>query len=146
MNISFKPRHGALLALCLSLLAPITTHAFQSYSSGMTGRYYNPDTNDAYTFRSNGTYTFSAGPAKRAGGNISHSGTWKLSSYWRGPADTSGATLNLRARTRVVMEGRRRKTLRAARTFKLKMAFPEVEDVIVISGARFVKPGAENNG
>lgn len=71
--------------------------------------------NSTYIFRSNGTYTFLAG--NRITGNISHSGTWILQAV--------GLKLRLHSTSRVVLEGRRKRTLKANKTFILDSASAE---------------------
>ena len=141
----------ALFVLGLSLATPTISHAqrgaqYNNYRAQMTGYFYNTDTKDSYNFRSNGTYTFKAGPEKSKGGNVSHSGRWSLLSYKNMGADTADGVVQLRATSRVVMEGRRKRTLKANKKFNLTIGFGEVEGVIGISGQRFVEPGAEENG
>ena len=85
--------------------------------------------NDFYVLRSNGTYTFSTGMSDT--GNLSHSGTWSLLN--------GGHTLRLHSTRRVVLEGRRRRTLRANKTFRLAIESPDPE-TITLDGARFYRP------
>lgn len=94
---------------------------------------------DRYVFRSNGTYTFSAGRAKRRAGNVSHSGTWRLSNYSGQAPEGIAATvtLGLRATRRTVLEGRRRKTLRANNRFTFPVEVTEADGVIAIGNDSF---------
>lgn len=85
--------------------------------------------NDFYTLRSNGTYTFATGFGGQ--GNVSHSGTWSLRN--------SGHTLRLHATRRVVLEGKRRRTLKANKNFSLEIESPDPE-TITLDGARFYRP------
>ena len=103
------------------------------------GSFRNKRTGDVYRFRSNGNYTFEAGPAKRRSGNISHSGTWRILDYYEGSSDSDSnvGTLQLRSTRRVVLEKRKRRTLRANRTFQLPMALSMEDGVIFISEQRF---------
>lgn len=67
-----------LLGLFLGLLAPIASADLGFWSAKLVGKWRHPQNGDFYEFRSNATYTFRAGAAKRRAGNISHSGFWKI--------------------------------------------------------------------
>lgn len=123
-------RRWALLSLGLSLATPAISHAepdanYSRLRDQMLGSYYGLDTRENYRFRSDGTYTFTAGTETSADGNISHSGRWSLLSYQLKSGETDDGTVQLRSTSRVVMEGHRRRTLKANRTFKLRVAIPK---------------------
>ena len=84
---------------------------------------------DNYTLRSNGTYTFKAGAGKRDMGNLQHSGTWRVAN--------NGRTLRLHATRRVVLEGRRRRTLSANRNFALSVVGPNPSGTVTLNGQEF---------
>ncbi len=48
------------------------------WSARLVGSWRHPTNGDLYQFRSNATYTFRAGAAKKRGSHISHSGFWKI--------------------------------------------------------------------
>lgn len=85
--------------------------------------------NDHYTLRSNGTYTFTIGDSLMT--NQAHSGTWSL---------VGGHTLRLHATRRVVLQGRRRCSVSANKTFRLDLEMPNAH-TITLDGARFYRPG-----
>ncbi len=107
--------------------------------SSFVGSWDNPRSGDRYVFRSNGTYTFTNGPAKRATGNVSHSGTWRISEYHSATSDNDSdrGTLHLRATRRVVLEGSRRRTLKSNRRFTLPITSSDATGLIGISGQTF---------
>lgn len=111
----------------------------ESARTQFVGSFRNKRTGDTYRFQANGSYTFEAGPAKRRSGNVSHSGTWRILDYYEGSSDDSSnmGTLQLRATRRVVLEKRKRRTLRTVRTFQLPMALSMEDGVIFISEQRF---------
>lgn len=84
---------------------------------------------DFYTLRSNGTYTFTIGDKMM--GNLAHSGTWSLTN--------GGHTLRLHATRRVVLEGKRRRSLRSNKTFRLAVENLDPE-TISLDGAHFHRP------
>jgi hypothetical protein len=106
-------------------LRPAT--AQRAFRSDLVGN-WKSNLGDFYTLRSNGTYTFTIGDKMM--GNLAHSGTWSL---------TGGHTLRLHSTRRVVLEGRRRRTLRADKTFRLAIESPDPE-TITLDGARFYRP------
>lgn len=144
---TFFGNRAALLAATLFLGAPIVAPQIapvvwaqndeedeldpgHSVSRGdVLGEWKSSDFN-RYIFRSNGTYTFFTG--NTSSGNVSHSGTWSLRD--------SGSTLRLRATRRVVLERRRRKTLKANKTFTLTIGTFDINQGIIIDGEEFARP------
>lgn len=135
---------AALLAATIAtpaLLPRVMPQAHASSSSvraKLAGRWLemNPDSpgdtkidGDLYTFRRDGTYLFTAGRAKRSGGNVSHSGTWRVTG--------GGTTLRLHATRRTVLERRRPKTLRANTLFVMTLAGPFPGGTVRINGQEF---------
>lgn len=138
MNIFSKL---ALLLLLSALLLPLSSaRADEADMIASVSGLWRNSAGDAYRFQRNGTYTFSAGAAKRRAGNISHSGTWRLTGngmHFDG--------FRLRSTRRTVLEGRRRRVLRSARVFNLSWdnamgqegETDESSDALVLNGVRF---------
>lgn len=83
--------------------------------------------NNKYTFRGNGTYTFVTG--NKASGNVSHSGTWKLGN--------SGRLLRLHATRRIVLEGRKRRTLKANKNFAFEIGTQDPQAGFLLGSEEF---------
>jgi hypothetical protein len=121
---------GALLALGTTgalFQTPRLAQAQNVFRSDILG-HWKSRLGDSYTLRSNGTYTFFTIPGAKA---ISHSGTWSLRDH--------RTTLCLHATRRVVLEGRRRRTLRINKTFDLAITSRDPE-TITLDGAVFHRP------
>lgn len=99
------------------------------WSAHLVGTWRHPSNGDRYQFRSDATYTFFAGAAKRRNGNVSHSGFWKIvqpTAKESGGSPEGPVALRLNAHSRVVLEGKKPRVLRSNRIFRL------VVDVTVI--------------
>ncbi|RZA20327.1 MAG: hypothetical protein EOP10_18360 [Proteobacteria bacterium] len=142
-------RSGAVL-FALSgaiLLGPISPRAVaQSSAAEYAGNHlintWQARNSDRYIFRVNGTYTFYAGLAKRKSGNISHSGTWRLSEYRNSTQESvvGTATLTLRSTSRTVLEARRKRVLRANRTFKIRYLITQADGLSTFDKVPFYTP------
>jgi hypothetical protein len=97
---------------------------------------------DRYLFRVNGTYTFYAGRAKQRSGNISHSGTWRLGEYRNSTQESvvGTARITLHSTSRTVLEGRRKRVLRANRTFKVRYLITQADGVSTFDKVAFYTP------
>ena len=92
------------------------------WSAALVGNWRHPSNGDRYRFNSNGSYVFTSGPAKARGGNLSHSGFWKIvqpTEKESGGSFHGPVALILRSRSRVVRESRRRRVVRSHRTFRI---------------------------
>ena len=119
---------GAGVAGVLPLGSPQLAHADRAFREDLVGTWIT-DANEHYVFRSNGTYTFTTGIT--GSGNVSHSGRWSLLG--------GGRTLRLHATRRVVLEGKRRRTLKANRVFRLAIENLDPE-TITLDKEEFHRP------
>lgn len=121
---------GALLLVGTTgaLVSPSpVAHAQGVSRADITGR-WGSELGDSYILRPDSTYTFSTTfPGVTA---ISHSGTWRLG---------VGGALLLHATRRVVLEGHKRRVLRADKRFSLALAFRDAE-TLTFDGAYFHRP------
>lgn len=118
------------------------------WSAHLVGTWRHPSNGDRYQFRSDATYTFFAGAAKRRNGNWSHSGFWKIvepTAKESGGSLEGPVALSLKARNRVVFEGKKPRVLRSNRIFRLVVDVALKEDNFVakkyyfINGTRWVR-------
>lgn len=92
------------------------------WSRALTGTWRHPTNGDCYRFGSDATYTFTAGPAKRKSGQLSHSGFWRMSRPTEEESDGSLdgiAALILDSKSRIVRRGKNRVVLDSNRSFRL---------------------------
>ncbi len=140
---------GAAL-LGVSFLPATTARADLGFwSRALVGTWRHPTNGDRYRFGSDATYTFSAGPYKRKGGQLSHSGFWKIVQPTQ--AESGGSmegpvALVLRSRSRVVKRGRQRVVLDSRRSFRIVVdTSPDengegvVDDRYYIGGAKWIR-------
>lgn len=134
MKMNFWKRGALIVALglgttgTLPLLAPTSARADRAFRDDLVGEWIT-DSGESYTLRSNGTYTFKTGI--KGSGNVSHSGTWSLRE--------SGHTLRLHSTSRVVLERRKRRTLKANKTFRLAVENLDPE-TITLDKEEFHRP------
>lgn len=92
------------------------------WSAALVGIWRHPKSGDTYRFRSDATYVFQAGSAKRRAGNISHSGHWKIvqpTQKESGGSMEGPVALRLDSKTRTVLEGQLPRVLKSNRRFRL---------------------------
>lgn len=92
------------------------------WSSALVGTWRHPRNGDKYRFNSDATYTFWAGAVKRKGGNLSHSGSWKIvqpTARESGGSLEGPVALRLNSTSRVVLEKGVRRTVATNRTFRI---------------------------
>lgn len=97
------------------------------WSAALVGKWRNPKSGDTYRFRSDATYVFQAGSAKRRAakrraGNRAHSGFWKIVQPTKRESQGSmegPVALRLDSRTRTVLEARKLRVLRSNRRFRI---------------------------
>jgi hypothetical protein len=147
--VSFLPRSAAILfalSSAISLSPNLPRVVAQSSPAEYAGNHlinnWEARNGDRYVFRVDGTYTFYAGPAKRKSGNISHSGTWNLSGYRNSTQESvvGTAQLTLHSTRRTVLEGRRKRVLRAKRTFKIRYLITQADGVSTFDKIPFYTP------
>ncbi len=93
-----------------------------SWSHALIGTWRNPTSGDLYRFSPNATYTFTAGQAKARGGQLAHSGYWKIAKPTESESGGSmegPVALVLNSRTRTVRRNGRKVTLVSHRSFRL---------------------------
>lgn len=118
-------RLSVLSAVLLTTsLVPIrVAHADLGFwSRALVGTWRHPTNGDRYRFGSDATYTFTAGPAKRRSGQLSHSGFWRITQPTEeesGGSQEGPVALVLNARMRVVRRGGQRVVLNTKRSFRL---------------------------
>ena len=112
-----------LFLFCALLFTPLAARADLGFwGANLVGTWRHPVSGDRYHFRSDATYTFTAGAAKRRTGQMSHVGFWKIVEPT--PRESGGSlegpvALLLKSRRRVVWENSKRRMLRSNRVFRL---------------------------
>ncbi|PQV65152.1 hypothetical protein B1R32_102160 [Abditibacterium utsteinense] len=119
------------------------------WSAHLVGTWRHPTNGDIYRFRSNATYSFFVGKAKRRGGNLSHSGYWKIvqpTSKESGGSMEGPVALRLDSKSRTVLEGKKSRVLKSNRRFRVLVDIVQKsEDGLVdknhyiINGARWIR-------
>ena len=111
------------LICALTLGAARTVRADRGFwSRHLVGTWRHPSNGDRYQFRSDATYSFFAGAAKRRNGDLSHSGFWRIvdpTAKESGGSLEGPVALGLSARSRVVLESNKPRVLRSSRNFRL---------------------------
>lgn len=114
--------------------------------AGMVGEWKHASNHDAFEFRANGTYEFSAGKPKEPTGLISHSGTWSVSNYRPSRSDNpSTGTLHLRTTRRIALQGGKWRDVRTTRRLSVPLATTEAEGQLIINRVSYWKDGVVND-
>ncbi len=114
-----------LLLVCALWTATSTATARADlgfWSSALIGKWRHPTSGDTYQFRSDATYVFRAGSAKRRAGLLSHSGFWKIVQPTQKESQGSmegPVALLLDSRQRTVLKGQESRVLRSKRRFRI---------------------------
>ncbi len=117
-----------VVGLMLAFFAPRAAHAdLGYYSQSLLGTWEHPTNGDVLEFHSDATYIFTAGPAKRRGGNFMHRGFWKLYDVDGAPeGGESGLLLKVRSRVAWDEEGDKR-TSKVNEELRHRIEYPSFE-------------------
>ena len=117
----------------------------KNFSKTMANEWHHAQNGDVYQFKSDGSYVFKAGAAKQKQGLVSHSGTWKVSDWFK-PADDSvdsQAVLHLSILSRMTYKKGKYSRLDNRRNFSVPVLFTEADGQIIINGLSYWLKGVE---